>query len=218
MQNAHLRMGKLTFTRQTKDHSTNISLYLDRLVAEPPADRTGSAALHLVSVFGGDQEIGAIAAAISDGQYLHVHANGSEFAGTVGEKPVLYRASLQIPGRKRPVRHMVAISQTLFKTTLGADGEARSTILYDDTASFMLHRLAVRFGLPVLPDWAEWFHGELRRREMVEDLIGLNCSPVAVKGNKIRMLRILSQGLRRRQIQLPPEACAQGSSAAQPRA
>jgi hypothetical protein len=213
MQNAHLRMGRLTFTRQTKDHSTNISLYLDRLVAEPPAERTGSAALHLVSVFGGDQEIGAIAAAISDSQYFHVHANGSEFAGTLGEKPVIYRASLQIAGRKRPVRHVVAVSQTLFKTTLGADGEARRTILYDDTPSFILHRLADRFGLPVLPDWAEWFHGELSRRGMVENLIGLNCSPVAVKGNKIRMLRILGQGLRRRKIQLPPESSFQQLSA-----
>lgn len=215
MQNAHLRMGRLTFTRQTKDHSTNVSLHLDRLVAEPPAERSsGSAALHLVSAFGGDQEIGAIAAAISDGQYLHIHAHGSEFAGTMGEKPVLYRASLQIPNRKRPVRHIVAVSQNLFKTTLGADGEARRTILYDNAPSFMLHRLAVRFGLPVLPDWAEWFHRELRRRGMVEELIGLNCSPVAVKGNKIRMLRILSQGLRRHQIQLPPEVGATGSSAA----
>jgi len=175
------------------------------LVAEPPAERAGSAALHLVSVFGGDQEIGAIAAAIADGQYLHVHAKGFEFAGTMGEKPVLYRASLQVPGRKRPVRHIVAVSQALFKTTLGADGEARRTILYDETPSFMLYRLAVRFGLPVIPDWAEWFYNELHRRGMVEELIGLNCSPVAVKGNKIRMLRILSQGLRRRQITLPPE-------------
>jgi hypothetical protein len=204
-------MGKLTFTRQTKDHSTNISLHLDRLVAEPPTERAGSAALHLVSVFGGDQEIGAIAAAISDGQYLHIHAQGSDFAGTVGEKPVLYRASLQIQGRKRPVRHMVAVSQALFKTTLGADGEARRTILYDETPGFMLHRLAVRFGLPVLPEWAEWFRCELRRRGMVEELIGLNCSPVVVKGNKIRMLRILSQGLRRHQIQLPAEVGAEAS-------
>lgn len=149
-----------------------------------------------------------MAAAIADGQYLHVHAHGSEFSGALGEKPILYRASLQIPGRKRPVRHMVAISQALFKTTLGADGEARRTILYDDSPDFMLHRLAVRFGLPVLPEWATWFYGELSRRGMIEDLIGLNCSPVAVKGNKIRMLRILSQGIRRRQIELPPVTTA----------
>ena len=88
---------------------------------------------------------------------------------------------------------------------MGADAEAKRTILYDNSPDFVLHRLAVRFGLPVLPEWAEWFDSELRRRGLVEDLTGLNCSPVAVKGNKIRMLRILSQGLRRRQIQLPPE-------------
>jgi len=164
--------------------------------------------LHFVSVFGGDQEIGAIAAAVADGQHFHFRIHGQELAGTLGEKPVLYRASLQIPGRKRPVRHLVALSRTLFQTTLGADGEARRTILYDNSPGFMLHRLAVRFGLPVLPEWADWFHAELRRRKLVEDLIGLNCTPVAVKGNKIRMLRILGQGLRRRQIQLPPENIA----------
>jgi hypothetical protein len=164
--------------------------------------------LHFISVFGGDQEIGAIAAAVADGQHFHFRIHGQELAGTLGEKPVLYRASLQIPGRKRPVRHLVALSRTLFQTTLGADGEARRTILYDNSPGFVLHRLAVRFGLPVLPEWADWFHLELRRRRLVEDLIGLNCAPVAVKGNKIRMLRILGQGLRRRQIQLPPEDIA----------
>lgn len=205
MENAHLRMGRLQFVRQTKDHTTNVSLHLDRLIAEPPAERTGSTSLHLLSVFGGDQEIGAIAAAAMDEQRFIVHFNGEEFVGTLGEKPILYRASLSIPGRKRPVRHLVALSKGVFETTLGADAEAKRTVLCDDAPSFVLHRMAVRFGLPVSPEWAVWFDSELRRRGLVEELIGLNCSPVAVKGNKIHMLRILSQGLRRRQIQLPPE-------------
>ena len=43
MQNAHLRMGKLIFVRQTRDTVTNVSVYLNRLVAEPPPDsRTGN--------------------------------------------------------------------------------------------------------------------------------------------------------------------------------
>lgn len=175
------------------------------MIAEPPTDRTGSTSLHLVSVFGGDQEIGAIAAAAMDEQRFVVHFNGEEFVGTLGEKPILYRASLVIPGRKRPVRHLVALSKGVFETTLGADADAKRTVLYDHAPSFVLHRLAVRFGLPVLPEWAAWFDAELRRRGLVEELIGLNCSPVAVNGNKIGMLRILSQGLRRREIQLPPE-------------
>lgn len=205
MENAHLRMGTLKFVRQSKDHTTNVSLCLDRLVAEAPKEQQGSAILHFISVFGGDQEVGAIAAAVGDGQRFHVHVHGQEIVGDLGSKAILYRSSLQIPGRKRPVRHLVALSQAFFETTLGANGDARRTILFDSAPEFMLHRLAVRFGLPVLPDWAQWFHAELYRRGMVEELSGLNCYPVAVKGNKVRMLRVLRQGLRRGQIVFPRE-------------
>ena len=55
---------------------------------------------------------------------------------------------------------------------------------------------------------------ELRRRGMVEELIGLNCNPIAVKGTKLRLLRILSQGLRRRAIEIPPEVPAMASPVA----
>jgi hypothetical protein len=89
-------MGKLTFVRQTKENVTHITLHLERLVAETPDERGGSGALHLVSVFGGDQEIGAISAAPADGQRFQIQALGAEFIGTLGEKPILYRASLQI--------------------------------------------------------------------------------------------------------------------------
>lgn len=207
MQNAHLRMGKLTFVRQARDTITNITLGLNSLVAEPPESQTATS-LHLISIFGGDQEVGAVLAAAHEALRFRVSIGEIEFAGTLGEKPMIYRASLQIPERKRPVRHAVLLSKVFFETTLGANSEARRTVLYDDTSAFVLHRLAVRFGLPVLPEWAEWFSGELRRRGMVEELIGLNCNPIAVKGTKLRLLRILSQGLRRKAIEIPPEAPA----------
>ncbi len=175
-------------------------------MAEKATDRYSSASLHLVSVFGGDQEIGAIGAAAAEDQRFHVEMFGEEFIGTLGEKPISYRASIPVPGRKRPVRHLVLISKAFFETTLGSDASAKRTVLYDDSPDFVLHRLAVRFGLPVLPEWANWFHAELRRRKLIDELTGLNCSPVAVKGDKTRMLRILSQGLRRRQIHFPAEA------------
>jgi hypothetical protein len=203
MQNAHLRMGKLTFVRQARDTITNITLGLSCLVAEPPDSQTATS-LHLVSVFGGDQDVGAVVAA-HEALRFRVSIGEREFVGTLGEKPVIYRASLQIPERKRPVRHAVLLSKIFFETTLGANSEARRTVLFDDTSEFVLHRLAVRFGLPALPEWAEWFGTELRRRGMVEELIGLNCNPIAVKGTKLRLLRILSQGLRRKAIEIPPE-------------
>ena len=77
-------------------------------------------------------------------------------------------------------------------------------MLFDNTADFILHRLAVRFGLPVLPEWAEWFRSELERRRLIEGLLGLNCNPIAVKATKLRLLRILGQGVRRKAIQIPP--------------
>ena len=207
MQNAHLRMGKLTFVRQARDTITNITLSLNCLVAEPPDSQT-AISLHLVSVFGGDQDVGAVLAAAHEALRFRVSIGAREFVGTLGEKPVIYRASLQIPERKRPVRHAVLLSKIFFETTLGANSEARRTVLYDDTPEFLLHRLTVRFGLPVLPEWAEWFSMELRRRGMVEELIGLNCSPIAVKGTKLRLLRILSQGLRRKAIEIPTQIAA----------
>lgn len=193
-------MGKLVFVRQTRDTVTNVSIHLHRLIAERPPGPHTSARLHLVSGFGGDQEIGAAVAAALEGLRFQVSVGGDEFSGSLGEKPTIYRSSLQIPGRKRPVRHVVLLSRELMETTLGAGGDARSTVLFDSSADFVLHRLSVRFGIPVLPEWADWFLGELRRRRMIEPITGWNCKPVAVNGTKLRILRVLSQGLRRRQI------------------
>lgn len=197
MENAHLRLGKLTFVRQTRDSVTHVSLHLDRLVAEPAKEAHGAAQFHFVSIFGGDQEVAAFAAAIGDGQRLQASAFGAEIIGSLGEKPTVYRASLQIPGRKRPARHLIAVSKELLDTTFGSNGDARSTILFDRSAEFVLQRLATRFGIPFLPEWADWFQAELLRRGLVSDLVGINCAPIAIRGTKMRMLRILGQGLRK---------------------
>jgi hypothetical protein len=199
MENAHLRMGQLTFARQTRDTITHTSAHLDRFIAEPVPDGTRETSFHLVSVFGGDQEIGAILAAVHEGLRVQIEAGAIMLFSTFGEKPVVYKASLQIPGRK-PVRHAVILSKMLFETTLGANSEARRTVLFDHSPDFLLHRLGVRFGLPVLPEWANWFTAELRRRGLIEELTGFNCSPIAVRATKLRLLRILGQGLRRKAI------------------
>lgn len=205
MENAHQRMGRLTFVRQSRDSVTDVSVYLEKLVAEAQDDR--SATFHLVSVFGGDQEIGAVIAAAQEGLRFQTECGERRLLGTVGEKPVVYRASLQIPGRKRPVRHAILLSRTFYETTLGANSGARRTVLFDSTPEFVLHRLSARFGLPVLPRWPEWFHHELLRRRDVEPLAGWNCTPIAVKGTKLRMLRLLALGLRRGSIRLSDD-CA----------
>ena len=66
MKNAHERFGKLLYRRQTEKTATNLRVFLDAFVGE---DR-GKA--HLVSVVGGDVEIGALAAAFANGDSFTV--------------------------------------------------------------------------------------------------------------------------------------------------
>ena len=54
MKNAHLRFGKLVYVRRSENTATNIRVHLDPFVGE----ERGKA--HLVSVAGGDIEIGAL--------------------------------------------------------------------------------------------------------------------------------------------------------------
>jgi len=103
MKNAHERFGKLTYRRHTEKTATNLSVFLDAFVGE---DR-GKA--HLVSVVGGDVEIGALAAAFANGDsFTVVDPYGEESIVSLGEKPLCFRGSIVVQGRKRPLRHLVA--------------------------------------------------------------------------------------------------------------
>ena len=97
MKNAHERFGKLAYVRRTEKTTTNIRVFLDVFVGE--ADRKA----HLVSVVGGDVEIGALAAAFANGDaFTVIDPAGKESIATLGEKPLCFRGSITLPGRKRP--------------------------------------------------------------------------------------------------------------------
>ena len=116
MKNAHERFGKLVYQRRTEKTATNLRVFLDAFVGE---DR-GKA--HLVSVVGGDVEIGALAAAFANGDsFTVVDPYGAESIVSLGEKPLCFRGSIVVPGRKRPLRHLVSCSQELADTT--SDGK-----------------------------------------------------------------------------------------------
>ena len=72
MRNAHERFGTLEFTRQIKDTTTHIRLYLDRFIGEIPESREGEVSAHLLSVVGGDAEVAAVWAAIVDSGFFTV--------------------------------------------------------------------------------------------------------------------------------------------------
>jgi hypothetical protein len=58
---------------------------------------------------------------------------------------VEYRGSLSLPGRRRPVRHLVAVSAEVASTRSGAAVESNRSIRADDDPVFVLDRLSERF-------------------------------------------------------------------------
>lgn len=204
MQNAHERFGTLEFIKRTKDTTTRIRVYIDRVVLETAKDERGQADAHLVSMIGGDAEIGALWAAVIEGASFQIQLPGrAPIAASVGLEAECFRGSLLVPGRKRPTRHLVAVSAELAKTKPGADREGARTILCDDVPVFVLYRVASRYGLPVVPEWAPWFMRELNQRKAITPLLGLGCSPVLVRGHKQTFLKWVGKALRERFIRIP---------------
>ena len=201
MKNAHERFGFLEYTKRMKDTTTRIRLHLDRFIGEVERERNCKA--HLISVLGGDAEIGAIWAAVVEQNLFSVEAPGIDpLIMGLGEGAQCFRGSLSLAGR-RPIRHLVAISVELAKTRPGADPGGRRTILYDNDPAFVLYRTAQRFGLPVVPEWATWFNAELMRHGALKALVGLGCSPVLVRGTKKLFLKWIGRALKQKRIQFP---------------
>ena len=202
MRNAYLRFGTLRYTRRTHDITIDVRVHLDHLILEQRQD--GCALAHLVSVVGNDADIGGVWAAILDGRTFWLSAPGlSEASATLCDKPQCWRGSISVPERTRPFRHFVAVSRELALTAPGGDNASRRTILCADHPVFVLYRIALRFGLPVVPEWAEWFVGELQLRKAIAPLLGLGCSPVVVKGNGKAFLHWIARAVKRGVIEVP---------------
>lgn len=69
--------------------------------------------------------------------------------------------------------------------------------------AFHLYRIAYRYGLPVVPEWAPWFMRELNQRKAIRPLTGLGCSPVMVNGHKPVFLKWIGRALKQGVIQIP---------------
>src|SRR5271166_550855 len=141
MKNAHERFGKLVYRRRTEKTATNLRVFLDAFVGE---DR-GKA--HLVSVVGGDVEIGDLAAAFANGDSFTVEDPcGAESIVSLGEEPQSFRGSVVVHDRKRPLRHLVSCSQELANNT--SDGKL---LLVSDDHLFVWSSLVCHYGLPATP-------------------------------------------------------------------
>ena len=193
MKNAHERFGRLLYRRQTEKTATNLRVFLDAFVGE----ERGKA--HLVSVVGGDVEIGALAAAFANGDsFTVVDPYGAESIVSLGEKPLCFRGSFVVPGRKRPLRHLVSCSQELADTT--SDGKL---LLVSDDHSFIWSSLVCHYGLPATADWGPWMISQLQQQKRIQTLPSFGYAGVAVKAKRKELLALVRRGLRTRQLAFP---------------
>lgn len=204
MKNAHLRLGSLEFTKGSDESRSRINVHMDRFVGEHPKSKGDTGKGHLLSVFGNDQDISAIWSAITMEERFTVQ--GPEMPTiivTLGKDPQTFRGSISSPGWKRPVRHLVAISNEVSQTYLSDDSEYSPSIICDSDPVFILYRLATRFGLPVMPEWTSWFVSELNRKQKVHPLVGLGCRPTVVYGTKQTFMKWISSALKQKRISIP---------------
>ena len=163
MKNAHERFGHVAYVRRTEKVTTNIRVLADAFIGED----NGNA--HLVSVIGGDVEIGALAAAFANGErFTVIDPEGKETIACLGDKPICFRGSVMVPGRKRPLRHLLGCSQQLADTT--ADGKL---LLVNGNETFIWLSLVQHYGLPALPDWGTWVISQLNKQKRIQESYGL---------------------------------------------
>ena len=195
MKNAHVRLAQVEYSVQSKNWSTRVQVWCDRLATEDNAT-------HMLSIFGNDSEMAAVSGAISTNSRLTAKLpDGVRFELFMGEKPTTYRGHLSIPGRQRPVRHILCFSEALMQN--GANGSV--TVLHNDDTLIWASIISF-LGLPALPEWAGAGVQMLRDTEKIQEITGFNCSPVTVTVDRKELLDWIGSQIKEKLLFLPDTA------------
>jgi hypothetical protein len=207
MKNAHLRFGWLTYVKSTEKTTTSIKLRLDRFIGEMLPDPPRQAKAHLISVLGGDTQISAVGAAISMTDRFMVEGPGVPPVRVCLERNAqCFKGSIQLAGRKKPLRHLIGVSEELISGNRSAN--TVRLLLAGSDKQFVWTSVADIYGIPGIPEWAEWFSEELNTHRALIHMLGIGCDPVIVSGEKEQFLDWLSWGVESGAIRLPAEAGA----------
>ena len=202
MKNAHLRFGWLTYVRSTEKITTSIKLRLDRFIGEVLPDPPRQAKAHLISVIGGDTQISALSAAISLGDRFMVEGPDVQPTRVCLERNAqCFKGSIQLARRKKPLRHLIGMSEELASSSASA-GSGR-TLLAGSDSGFVWASIAHICGIPGIPEWANWFAHELDTHHAIIRAVGIGCNPVIVKGEKEQFLDWLGWGVESGAIPFP---------------
>jgi hypothetical protein len=204
MKNAHLRFGWLTYVKSTEKTTTSIKIRLDRFIGEVLPDPPRQAKAHLVSVVGGDAQIAAVSAAISLGERFMVEGPGVQPIRVCLERNAqCFKGAVQLAGHKRPLRHLIGLSEEFASTNMVAS--SGRTLLASSDNRFIWASPAHIHGIPAMPRWADWFAGELETHKAITRALGIGCRPVVIKGEKEQFLSWLSWGVESGAVSLPAD-------------
>lgn len=204
MKNAHLRFGWLAYVKSTDKTTTSIKLHLDRFIGEVLPDPPRQAKAHLISVIGGDTQISAVSAAISMGDRFMVEGPDVQPIRVCLERNAqCFKGSIQVQGRKKPLRHLIGLSEEFAAGNVSP--KSGTTILASSDQQFVWASIAHIYGIPGMPEWADWFADELKTHRTLIHALGIGCDPVIVKGEKEQFLDWLSWGVESGAISLPAE-------------
>ncbi|HLH36242.1 MAG TPA: hypothetical protein VKX41_16335 [Alloacidobacterium sp.] len=194
MENAHLRLGLLEYVRITEKTSTRIRLRVDRYMGE------GRQA-HLLSVFGNDSDVGTITAAVHEkATFSLTFPDGTTKEVSLGERASCYKGAVTLPGRKHPVRHLVAVSQELH-----TNGTSGRTLLLRYRREEAWSTLVSFLGLPAVPAWSDHVLGIVEGKKRIEEIDGIGCEPVLVSAATEEVLEWIGEGLRSGAVAFPSE-------------
>jgi hypothetical protein len=176
MQNAHRRLGRLEYLRSSEKTRTQIFLHVDHYVGD------GEQA-HLLSLFGGDAEVGAVRAAIYEKHvFTLTFPDGRSQKIGFGPDAECYYGSLSRPGTKRFLRHLIAVSAALH-----ANGIAGQTFLMHldaETKDLAWATVVSLLGLPADPRWGEVILSEAKKEKRMHRIDGIGCCPAVILGTR----------------------------------
>jgi hypothetical protein len=207
VKNAHLRFGWLTYVKSTEKTTTSIKLRLDRFIGEVLPDPPRQAKAHLICVIGGDTQVAAVSAAISLGDRFMLEGPGVQPIRVCLERnPQCFKGSIQLAGRKKPLRHLIALSEEFAVSNVSA--ASGRTLLASSENGFIWACLAYVHGIPGMLEWADWFARELETHRAIIRTLGIGCAPVLIKGEKEQFLDWLSWGVESEAIRFPAATVA----------
>src|SRR6266545_1132256 len=133
MKNAHERFGFAEFEKKLRDTTARIRITADCFIGER-AEKTAPSGGHLLSAFGTDGEVAALWATILGEAPIRVGGQDLKpYMVHFGERPTIYRGTLTVTGRRRPVRHLVVVS-----TQLRGEGDQARIIVKRDSPDLVL--------------------------------------------------------------------------------